>query len=143
MGIARQAKTVQSVLQPRGKDLLSNCQSGETYTIHSLFVYRADVGRVNEGCRSISKQASHIHPQKVDQFQSLGTLAPRLSPMPIFPFPNTLPILVSLPAQLTVGVDGSSPCELSLLLLLLLAICHPRKSRQQCSHARERVPLGW
>jgi hypothetical protein len=80
--------------------------------------------------------------QKVDQFQSLGTLAPRLSPIPIFPLEKTLPILDLFTAQLTVGVDGSPSCEPSLLLMLL-AISQALKSRRQCSHARERMPLGW
>jgi hypothetical protein len=59
--------------------------------------------------------------QKVLQFQSLGTLAARLSGVPSFFLPNTLPIapLALPPAQFTVGVAGSS--DVSLLLLLLLA----------------------
>jgi hypothetical protein len=63
--------------------------------------------------------------QKVDQFQSLGTEAARLSDIPPFFGPKTLPIApCALPAQFTVGVVGVSglPSELSLFERLERAI---------------------
>lgn len=68
--------------------------------------------------------------QNVLQFQSLGTLAARLSGVPLFFCPKT-PLIapLALPAQFTVGVEGSSPrSELSLFDLLDRAIDHRRKS---------------
>lgn len=81
--------------------------------------------------------------QNVLQFQSLGTLAARLSGVPSFFRPKTPIAPFALPAQFTVGVEGSSSCELSLLDLLERAIVHRRKSVKQCSHERTLVPLGW
>jgi hypothetical protein len=67
--------------------------------------------------------------QKVLQFQSLGTLAARLSDIPPFLGPKMLPIApFALPAQLTVGVVGVSglPSELSLFERLERAILQRR-----------------
>lgn len=74
--------------------------------------------------------------QNVLQFQSLGTLAPRLSAIPVPFCPNTLPNAPLALAQFTVGVTGSSPCELSLFDRLVRKIFHLWKSLKQCSHAR-------
>lgn len=66
--------------------------------------------------------------QNVLQFQSLGTLAARLSGVPSFFRPKTLLIApFALPAQFTVGVEGSSSMsELSLFDLLDRARVHLR-----------------
>jgi hypothetical protein len=63
--------------------------------------------------------------QNVLQFQSRGTLAARLSGVPWFFCPKT-PLIApfALPAQFTVGVEGSSWSEVSLFDRLDRAIRH-------------------
>jgi hypothetical protein len=65
--------------------------------------------------------------QKVLQFQSRGTLAPRLSAIPPF-WPKTLPSAPLALVQLTVGVTGSSVSELLLFVRLDRASIHRWKS---------------